>query len=31
VDRYKIDLTAPKLIKTERALGYVFDAPVQTF
>jgi two-component system OmpR family response regulator len=27
--KLEIDPTAPELIKTERGVGYVFDAPVQ--
>jgi two-component system, OmpR family, response regulator len=29
--KLEIDPSAPELIKTERGLGYVFDAPVQVF
>jgi two-component system, OmpR family, response regulator len=29
--KLEIDPSAPVLIKTERAVGYVFDVPVQVF
>ena len=29
--KLEIDPSAPELIRTERGVGYVFDAPVQAF